>query len=174
MEKEKEQKEAGDKAKSGNYELLYILANKYSEDEAKEISEKVKKIITENGGKINLFDYWGKKKLAYQVKGYKHGYYVLIEFENETKNIERINMLLRNSGDILRHQIVVKIIKTAEQLAVEQKISEKIAAKKIEQKEEEQQAKKEKEEKPKKKKEKVDIEKLDEKLDNILDTNDLL
>ena len=163
-----------EKKETVNYELLYILANKYSEDEAKEISEKVKKIISENGGKINLFDDWGKKKLAYPVKGYKHGYYALVEFENETKNIERINMLLRNSGDILRHQIVVKIIKTAKQLEAEKKISEKIAAKKIEQKKEEEQQAKKEEEKPKRKKEKVDIEKLDEKLDNILDTDDLL
>jgi small subunit ribosomal protein S6 len=158
------------------YELLYILPNKYSEDEAKGISDKVKAIIAENGGKIILFDDWGKKKLAYQVKGYKHGYYILIEFENETKNLERINMLLRNSGDILRHQILLKIIKTTEQLEAEKKIAEKIAAKKMAQKaeEEQEQAKKEAEEKPKKKKEKLDMEKLDEKLDNILDTNDLL
>ena len=49
------------------YELLYIISNKYSEDEVKPIIEKVEKIIKENGGAIISAEEWGKKRLAYPI-----------------------------------------------------------------------------------------------------------
>lgn len=46
-----------------HYELLYIIPNKFSEKESDSINEKVKKIITDNGGIITHSEKWGKKNL---------------------------------------------------------------------------------------------------------------
>lgn len=151
----------------GRYELLFIIPNKFTEGEANSIIEKIKKIITSEEGNITFTEFWGKKKLAYPIKQNSYGYYSLIEFDLPGDNLAKVNRTLRMSNEVIRHQIVKKKVKTIEQLEQEKKISEKIAAKNVkkEQADEEQEKIKEK---------KLDLKDLDEKLDDILDTKDLL
>jgi small subunit ribosomal protein S6 len=147
-----------------HYELLYLVSNKYTEDELKPIIEKVNRAINKRGGKITLMEEWGSKRLAYPIKHFSHGYYVLVEFDLEGKNVVDVDRDLRMMSEILRHQIVSKKVKTEEEIKKEQEISRKIAAKQSQ----------EKEEQKDKTKEKVNLEELDEKLEKILETDDLL
>ncbi len=156
-----------------HYELLYIVSNKYTEEELKPIIKEVKEIINKNEGQITYTEEWGKRKLAYPIKHFSYGYYNLVEFDVAGEKVAKIDKALRLSEHILRHQIVAKKFKTAEEIAKEEKereeIDQKIAAKKeAEQKEKE--TKKEKQE-PKKS---IDLQELDKKLDKILETDDLL
>lgn len=151
-----------------HYELLYLISNKFSENELGPIVEKVKKIITDNEGKITYSEDWGKRRLSYPVKGFYHGYYSLAEFDVAGSQLAKIDRSLRMAGEILRHQIVSKKVKTAKEIEREKKIAAKIAAKAKEESVKEEEAPKEKE------KERVDMKELDEKLDKILETSDLL
>lgn len=155
-----------------HYELLSLISNKFSEDEVKPIREKVNSLILSNQGKITLAEDLGKKRLAYPIKGFRYGYYNLVEFDLAGENLINIDRALRLMSEILRHQIVIKLVKTAEQIAEDKKIAEKIAARNV---------KEEKEVREKSAfggketdKDKVDLKDLDEKLDKILETNDLL
>lgn len=167
--------------KEGNshYEMLYIVPNKFTEEEAQKIAGKTKKIITDEGGKITHEEEWGNKKMAYKIKQFTNSYYFVAEFDLEPVKLNRVNMLIKTSGEILRHQIISKKVKTDEEKAREKKISEKIEAKKAEEakeelaKEEEKEAKKP-EEKKEKDENKMKLKDLDEKLDELLDTDDLL
>lgn len=153
-----------------HYELLYIVSNKYTEDELKPIIENVDKIIKENNGTITHKEEWGKKKLAYPIKHFNYGYYNLAEFDVEAGQVEKINKALRMLAEVLRHTIVAKTVKTEEEIKAEKEKAKAIAQKAIKEK------RKEKEEPVKKeeRKTKVDLKDLDEKLDKILDTDDLL
>ena len=157
------------KVKSSNiphYELLYIISNKYTEDELGPIMDKVKKTINDKGGNITYSEEWGKKRLAYPIKHFYYGYYILMEFDLVGSEAVKIDQALKMMNEILRYQIVSKKIKTAEEIEQDKKIADKIAAK---------QAKVEKEEEKKEvKKKKVDLKDLDEKLDKILEAEDLL
>lgn len=155
----------------GHYELLFIIPNRFTEGESMEIVEKIKKVIMDKEGNITLTENWGKKQLAYPIKLNNFGYYNLIEFDLPGENLAKVDKDLRMSDEVIRHQIVKKKLKTAEEMEVEKKISEKIAAKNIEK---EQKTEDKKNEKEKNKDKKLDLKDLDEKLDNILDTKDLL
>jgi len=151
-----------------NYELLYIIPNKFTEEEAGAINKKVSDIITNHKGNISASEYWGKKRLAYPINNNNHGYYNLIEFSLERENLAEINQVLRMSNEVLRHQIVKKEIKTVAQIEEDKKIASKIASR---------QAKKENEVKEKEKakdEKKLELKDLDAKLDKILETDDLL
>lgn len=151
-----------------HYELLYIISNKFSEDEVKPIVAKVNSLVASNQGKITLAENLGKKRLSYPIKGFRYGYYLLAEFDMAGENLINLDRALRMMNEVLRHQIITKTVKTAEQIARDKKIAEKIAARNV---------KEEKEVKEKIKetdKEKVDLKDLDEKLDKILETDDLL
>lgn len=151
-----------------HYELLYLISNQYTEDEIKPLAEKVNDIIKRSGGEITFKEEWGKKRLAYSVKSFYYGYYNLVEFDLEGSKLTEVNRSLEMMNEVLRHQIVVKIVKTAAEIEKDRKIAQKIAARTVE-------AKKEVEEKERAKdKRKIDLGDLDEKLDRILDTDDLL
>jgi len=151
-----------------HYELLYLISNKFSEDEIKPIEEKVKNLIESNQGKITLAEELGKKKLAYPVKGFRYGYYNLVEFDLPGANLAIVDRALRLMNDVLRRQIVTKTIKTREQIEEDRRIAEKIAARSVA---EEKSAKEKVKETDK---DKVDLKDLDEKLDKILETDNLL
>lgn len=151
------------------YEILFIIPNKYTEDEAIKIDKKIKDIIISKEGKIVYFEDWGKKKLAYQIKHFSYGYYKLVEFDLAGENLAKIDKELRMSLEILRHQIVKKEIKTKKQIEKEKDIVEKIAKKSIKNKKKDDEEKKEvKDDK------KLKLKDLDKKLDSILETDDLI
>ncbi len=152
-----------------HYELLYIVSNKFSEEELKPIMDKVRKLVSGQGGNITFSEEWGKKHLAYPIEHFNHGYYTLLEFDLDGEKLAKINRELKLMNEVLRFQIVKKRVKTVAQMKADQKIAEKIAARETREAKE-----KEVETEDKKDKKKVDLKELDEKLDKILDTDDLL
>lgn len=155
-----------------HYELLYIISNKYTEDEVKTINETVKKILEANKGKITFSEVWGKKKFCYKIENFSHGYYNLYEFDCVAEKIDKINTELRLSHEILRHMLITKPMRTLAEIEEEKRISLESIQKEAK---EAQVKQKETEKKPVKKEvKKVDPKELDEKLDKILETDDLL
>jgi len=160
-----------------HYEVLFIVPNKFTDDEAKAVAEKVEKTIVGEGGQITLREYWGKKRLAYKIKSNAFGYYGLFEFDLEGAKLAKIDQDLRLSADVLRYQIVVKKAKTEEELAHELKIRAKIDSKKASE-EKKQEEKIKSSSLPaaasKSSTKKVDLKDLDEKLEGILNAKDLI
>lgn len=177
------------KIESTHYELLYIIPNKFTDEEAVAIDERIKKSITDANGEVTYSEDWGKKKLAYAIGGYNHGYYKLVEFNLAGAELSKFDNSLRLSNDVLRHQIIKTKKRTAEEIEKDKKMSEELfklrrgvdsevvakptdEAKPVEEVKTEETAEEE-EEKPVAKK-KADLKDLDKKLDDILDAEDLL
>lgn len=153
------------------YELLYIVPAKYAEDELGPVQNQIKKILEKYGAKITKSENLGKKKLAYPIKKFYQGYYLLNEFEAEGKNINELNNTLRLTDEIIRHIIV----KDPPHMEIKQPMAPVAVGKKkievprvAEETAETAQIKKEEE------KDKIKLEDLDKKLDEILDTDNLL
>ncbi|MFA5248328.1 MAG: 30S ribosomal protein S6 [Patescibacteria group bacterium] len=172
-----------------HYELLSIIPNKFTEEEAIAINEKVKKQITDLGGEISFNEDWGNKKLAYDIRGFSHGYYKLIEFDLLGVELSKLNNFLRLSKDILRHQIIKIKKRSPEKIKADTKKAEELYHARKNQKSAPAIEKKsvpttldtptspttEKPTEEKKfSKKKTDLKDLDKKLDDILETNDLL
>ena len=102
-----------------HYELLYLMANKYSEVEIEPIKAKVATIINDHGGVITYAEDFGKKRLAYQVKGFHYGYYQIVEFDLDGPALSALENKLRLDNEILRHQIIRQVKKSASELAKE-------------------------------------------------------
>jgi len=163
-----------------HYELLFIIPGSYNDSEVPAIKEKVVSFITNVGGQITKDQDYEKRKLAFKIGQESFGYYWLMEFDAEGKGIKELNRQLELLPEILRFIIVKSKIKTAEDIAQEQAIKEKINARKAEKvkKELKEVTKTEKQlDKPIEKKEedktegKVTMEDLDKKLDEILGDN---
>ena len=163
-----------------HYEMLYIISNRYTEEESKKIAEKVKELIKKEGGEITYEEEWGKKKLAYPINHFNYGYYSLVEFDLEVDKLEKVNTTMRIMKEILRHAIIRKAKLTPEEIQKEKEKARAAIKKLREEKESKEEPKEEKveekkeEKKESKEKKKIDLKQLDEKLDKLLEVDDLL
>jgi small subunit ribosomal protein S6 len=76
------------------YELIFICKPDLPEEEVAAQTQTIQDIIESGGGKVTKVEQWGKKKLAYKVQKFDHGFYVFFEYtieENSAlpKEIER-------------------------------------------------------------------------------------
>ncbi len=112
-----------------HYELLAIYPGTQTEEEAQATVNTLQEVLKQQGANITLHEFWGKRKLAYEIKHIRHGYYDLTEFDIEGTSLAKLDTTLRLHESVLRHQIVSKRVKTPEELAAEIALREKIAAK---------------------------------------------
>jgi len=164
------------------YEMLFIIPNNYTEDEAKSIAEKVEGVVTENGANIVFREFWGKKKLAYIIKQNHYGYYSLCEFDIERNALTKIDRNLRLSNEVLRHQIIsIPAISDEERLAIKEKQAQASKSDRKDEKEKPNSKEKiskvvEQKEKKEEKKDssKAELKDLDRKLEGIISAKDLI
>ncbi|MBQ6920846.1 MAG: 30S ribosomal protein S6 [Bacilli bacterium] len=91
------------------YEIMYILRADLEEAQRKEVMEKLAKIITDNGGKVEeTSESMGLRELAYPIKEQTKGYYVVLKVSMDNKAISEFNRLVRINPSVLRHLIVVE------------------------------------------------------------------
>lgn len=90
-----------------SYEFLGILNSEIPEEEIDSTTEKIKEIITKQGGEVKNIKKWGKRRLAFEVKKTKKGFYVLLRFVCEPKAMKEINRDMKFVEGIQRYMIVV-------------------------------------------------------------------
>lgn len=89
------------------YETIMILDCTISEESRENAINKIKKYI-ESKGKIENTEDLGKKKLAYEVKKNKEGYYYIIEFMAESESITELERIYRITDEVLKFIVVRK------------------------------------------------------------------
>ncbi len=76
-----------------------------SDSDVQKVADKFKSVVEDNGGSVEKAAKWDKRKLAYEVRGYKEGNYVLMNFEAPATLPKELNRLMQISDDIIRHRI---------------------------------------------------------------------
>ncbi len=85
------------------YETVFILTPVLSDDQAKEAAKKIKKTITDLGGKIVNEEHWGLRKLAYPIQKKTTGFYHLLEFAGSGEEIVgNLELTFKRDERILR------------------------------------------------------------------------
>lgn len=88
------------------YEVMYILDPRLEEEYVDKIVEKHSIQIKEGEGEILKVDKWGKRKLAYELKGHKEGYYVVLDFLSPKEVAQELSRQMRLSDEVLRVLLV--------------------------------------------------------------------
>lgn len=91
------------------YELYFILSPELAIDAVNTHVETISQLITKELQAENIsVDLHGVKKLAYPIKKYKTGYYVLLQFECATRpsTIASVEKKLNINEDLLRYILV--------------------------------------------------------------------
>ena len=89
------------------YKTIFILHPSLDEEAVKANIEKFKGVIENGGGTVENVDFWGKRKLAYEIAKVNEGFYTLINFEANTELPKELDRVFRITDGVIRH-IVVK------------------------------------------------------------------
>ncbi|HEY79089.1 MAG TPA: 30S ribosomal protein S6 [Dehalococcoidia bacterium] len=89
-----------------DYELVVILNPDIAEDDLEATLGKINQFIGDKGGTIDSVEQWGKRKLAYPLKHFTEGSYVLVRFKLGAKLTGELEANLRISEAVLRHLLV--------------------------------------------------------------------
>ena len=88
------------------YESVIIINPNLEAESIKALIEKFSNLIN-NNGKVNSVEEVGKKKLAYEIKKNKEGYYIILKFEAKPESIDELERVYRITDEVIKF-IVVK------------------------------------------------------------------
>ena len=87
------------------YESVIIINPNVDEEGTKAVVQKFTDLINSDG-KVEKVDELGKKKLAYEVKKNKEGYYVVFYFEANTNLISELERIYRITDEVIKFMTV--------------------------------------------------------------------
>ena len=88
------------------YELLYFVDPAATEEARAGVSKRIDVAVTENGGKIDNVEDWGKRTLAFEIDKLTEGDYTLVDFHADPAQIAELDRVLRINDAVKRHMIV--------------------------------------------------------------------
>jgi small subunit ribosomal protein S6 len=89
-----------------DYELIYIVRPEADEENCEATVESIGRFITGKGGVVSEVERWGKRRLAYPIKQFGEGTYILTRFQMQPEYNKELETNLRISEDVIRHLLV--------------------------------------------------------------------
>ena len=89
------------------YESIIIIDPNCTEEAIKALESKFTGLINENG-KVESVENMGKKRLAYEIKKFKEGTYMLFNFEAKPDSITELERVYRITDEVMKFIVVRK------------------------------------------------------------------
>ncbi|HSH56305.1 MAG TPA: 30S ribosomal protein S6 [Candidatus Limnocylindrales bacterium] len=86
------------------YEIA-VLYHPDLEVDLEKATSRVEKIFTDNGGDIKNTDNWGKRKLAYVIKGNESAIYIIYTVDLPPANVLKVESILNITDEVIRFLI---------------------------------------------------------------------
>jgi len=114
-----------------HYELVYIINPNLEAELLKEVVDKFSDIVSKSKGTVVEVNEWGKRKLAYEVKKFDKGYYVLLDFCGHPTVVKELERNLKLDDRVLKY-LNIKLDDDSDPEELISKIQEKNAGKEVE------------------------------------------
>jgi small subunit ribosomal protein S6 len=89
-----------------HYETIVIFHPDLSEEDLEAQAEALKDRFTAGGAEISDFEHWGKRRLAYDIRRQRYGYYVLYRYTGPSPLIRQTEQNLSISEQVLKYLTV--------------------------------------------------------------------
>jgi len=86
---------------------MYLVRPDLDEDALQQAVASVRSIIESQGGEVVKTTMWGKRRLAYEVRKLRDGFYVIDDVRLESTRIGELESSLRIHDQVFRHMLVV-------------------------------------------------------------------
>ena len=98
-----------------DYELGFILHPEVSEEQSNAILERIQQVINNNDGQVVRVSQWGRRRLAYPIEHQRDGFYVFFDMILAPETVSELDRNLKVTEEILRHIIIRRDPKIAQQ-----------------------------------------------------------
>ncbi len=89
------------------YEIMFIVKPDLEEKNVKDTVKKLEKTLTDNKAVITLSKELGQKEFAYEIKGFKSGFYYLYNIDsNSDAAIKEFDRIASIDENIIRHLVL--------------------------------------------------------------------
>jgi small subunit ribosomal protein S6 len=88
------------------YESVIIFSPQLDEEALENAINRVQEVIQNGEGEVTKADRWGKRRLAYEIKDFTEGFYLLVEMNAPSSTVQELDRVLRISDDVIRHMII--------------------------------------------------------------------
>ena len=105
------------------YELMFIVRPDMPEEEQQKLISTLENVVTSSGGSVHKVDIMGKRRLAYVVRKFHDGIYVLLTVEGSGGLVHELERRLRVTEQVIKF-ITVRIDETQKRLDKIKKIRE--------------------------------------------------
>ncbi len=84
------------------YEVAFIAAPTLAPEELEAFTAQMQSVVEGKNGKVVKIDNWGKKSLAYKIKKFRDGYYVILTLEADGAIIAELERRFRVTDHVIR------------------------------------------------------------------------
>ena len=88
------------------YEVMYVIDAGIDETTRTNLINRMSERVTQNGGKVDRVDEWGKRRLAYPINYKTEGYYVLMYITAPSELPRELERRLKINENVLRYLTV--------------------------------------------------------------------
>lgn len=89
-----------------HYETLYIISPELGDEDYKAVVAKHKDLIEKEKGVIIKLEEWGRRRLAYELKKFDQGFYVLMDFCGDAGMTTKLARALKLDDQVLKYQTI--------------------------------------------------------------------
>ena len=84
------------------YEHVFISRQDLSNTQAEGLIEHFTAVLSDNGGKVVEFEYWGVKTMAYKINKNRKGHYAFLRTDAPAPAVQEMERLMRLHDDVMR------------------------------------------------------------------------
>ena len=88
------------------YEVMIILDADLDEETIRSAVERWLTQIESNGAERGYVDFWGKRRLAYEINRKTDGYYVVFQAKSESPAMLELSRVLSLADEVIRHKVL--------------------------------------------------------------------
>ena len=88
------------------YELLATIKPNLDNDEADKVIAKIEESVSSLGGSVINTDKMGRKKLAYDVKGFRDGFMAVLKINLDADKVAKFKRQLKLNENIIRTMFI--------------------------------------------------------------------
>jgi len=89
-----------------NYELTLIVRPLEGEEQIQATVSQITNTIANLGGQVTKTDQWSRRRLAYPIRKYREGHYVLMDISLGPTALPELERSLKFNEDVIRYFIV--------------------------------------------------------------------
>ena len=88
------------------YELMVLIDPEVDERTVEPTLQKYLEVVTKDGGTVDKFDLWGRRRLAYEIQKKTEGIYAVVNFTSTPDTSKELDRLLGLNEIVLRTKII--------------------------------------------------------------------